>query len=1138
MTQGQRRHIAIIGCILAAVSLVATARADDVEFFEKKIRPLLVEQCYKCHSTAAGKSKGALLLDTKQDVLKGGENGPVIVPGDPDKSRLIEAVRYTNPDLQMPPKGKRLTPEQVADVVVWVKMGAPDPRTAPAGNPLAGSYDYAAARKLWAFSPPKEPAIPAVARKDWIKLPIDAFILSKLEERGLAPAPPADKRTLIRRATYDLTGLPPTPEEVEAFVADASPDAFAKLIDRLLASPAYGERWARHWLDVVRYADSFDARAVNGDGDMTASWRYRDWVVSAFNTDLPYNQFVARQIAGDLLPKKSPDDFDGLVATGVYVIGNWPGGDADRKKMLTDIVDDQVDVTGRAFMGVTLACARCHDHKFDPIPTADYYSLAGIFFSSHFLPDPGSPTAGGPLLKIPLMTASEKEKNKHRESQIAELRKQVDQLSQEQFAKLTTENLQQSDRYVSAAWELTHAPAGMTADKLAAARKLNPKLLARWANYLRPYAQLSPSPTRTLLTRALHRVNGIDGVEAWIGPDGRPCPCVTFNTLPREVAYTTITLPPSSVCVHPGPRSGVAVGWKSPINATVSVRGRVVDADAHGGDGIGWRMSVITGVSSRDIAAGGFANGGLQEFAQGEGGAALGGVTVQTGQTLQLAVYPKAEYTCDSTTVELEIVERDGGKRVWQLANNLLPTPIEEEKGNPHADAYGNADVWSFSEVPDVMAQGLITANPAMQGFVASATASGSKPDELRVAAEHLRDALAATAAAAKPGAAPSPDPEAKLYADLTNAKSSFWANRDENDLPAAARDALKPLRGQIEELNKQAKEVPYCHAMQEGGCPNSMYEGIHDAKIHVRGRYDRQTESVPRRFPRLFAGDAQTPIAQGSGRLQLAEWITRPEHPLTARVMVNRLWQHHFGEGIVRTPNNFGKLGVPPTHPELLDYLALQFVRSGWSMKTMHRQIMLSAAYQQSSEPDAASYKADPDNLLFGHVNRQRLEAEAIRDSLLADTGTLDLAIGGPSVPQLDNPRRTIYLRTIRSERSDYRTLFDAADPTGIADKRIDSTVAPQALFLLNNPFVLKKAAALTALVMKQGPADEPGKIDWLYRRLFSRPPQAQEVEIGSQLLDGTRKENVTAPRDAEQSAWEAYCQVLICSNEFVYVD
>ena len=643
----------------------------------------------------------------------------------------------------------------------------------------SGASDLTAARSAWAFGLPKDRPVPAVRDPGWCKSPIDHFILARLEERQLKPAPPADKRTLIRRAYFDLIGLPPTPTVVEAFVADRSDDAFAKVVDHLLASPHYGERWGRHWLDVVRYADAFDSRSVNGDtigvGDISEAWRYRDWVVKAFNDDLPYDQFIRNQLAGDLLPGKEPGELNtgGLIATTMYVIGNWPVGDADKEKMMTDIVDDQIDVTGRAFLGVTLACARCHDHKFDPISQKDYYGLAGIFFSSHILPSPGQKTAGSPVLAIPLATAAEVEKHRQYDAAIADVQKQIK--------------------------------------------------------------------------------------------------------------------------------------------------------------------------GTKDAAA-------LKEL------------------SLKLA----------------------------ELKRNA-PPPLEIVNG------------------------------------------------------------------------------------------------------------------------------------MQEGGVPKSEYEGVHDGCILIRGRYDRKGDPVPRALPRVLAGDRQPRITRGSGRLQLADWIASADNPMTAKVMANRIWQHHFGEGIVRTPNNYGKLGVPPTHPELLDWLALRFVDGGWSIKRMHRMIMLSASYQQAVEGDPQTMKADPGNLLFGRMNRQRLEAEPLRDAMLAVSGTLDETLGGRSTRKLDTPRRSLYLMTIRSDRSNYRMLFDAADPTAIADGRIDSTVAPQALFLMNDTFVADKSLALARRMIKESPPDDRARVDWLYRTLYSRPAGENEIRIGLSLLGQSQP---------DESAWQAYCQVLLCANEFAYVD
>ena len=393
--------------------LGVSARAADpgIDFFEKTIRPALVEYCYKCHSAESEKLKGGLFLDTRDGWSKGGDSGPAIVPGKPDESLLVKAVRRLDKDLAMPPK-KELPEAVVNAFVEWVKIGAPDPRTATSATtasalvPDKAPIDYAAARKNWAYHKPERPAIPEVKATEWVRSPIDRFILARLEARQMRPAPPAGRRALLRRATFDLTGLPPTPAEADAFLADNTADAFAKVVDRLLATAQYGERWGRHWLDVVRYADSLDSRGVGKDGDILDAWRYRDWVVNAFNRDLPYDQFIIDQVAGDILAAREWNA-DKIIATGMYAIGNWGNGDADKEKIYTDIVDDQIDVTSRAFLGLTVACARCHDHKFDPLTNADYYGLAGMFFSSHILAKFQSKGEGEKVMRIPLLPAAE-----------------------------------------------------------------------------------------------------------------------------------------------------------------------------------------------------------------------------------------------------------------------------------------------------------------------------------------------------------------------------------------------------------------------------------------------------------------------------------------------------------------------------------------------------------------------------------------------------------------------------------------------------------------------------------------------------------------------------------------------------------
>ncbi len=1164
MLSGRRlslKNFALTGLIgLGCGFTIHSAAAQDFDFFEKKIRPMLAEHCYQCHSQQSGKTEGGLRLDTRAGWLKGGETGPAIVPGEPEKSPLIKAVRSSDKDPRMPPKDHRLAEAQIADLVAWVKMGAPDPRTnevqraaAVASKP---SIDFAEARKAWAFHPPKTPLVPRVKNGTWPRSPIDHFILAKLEQQDLLPASAAGRRTLIRRASFDLTGLPPTPGEIDDFLADPSADAFAKVVDRLLGSPHYGERWARHWLDVARYTDSFDARGIGGEGDVPEAYRYRDWVVQAFNGDLPYDQFILNQFAGDLLPADAPGGFNtnGLIATGLFVIGEWGTGDADKEKMLTDIVDDQVDVTGRAFLGLTVACARCHDHKFDPIPTQDYYGLAGIFFSSHILPSPGAKTAGSPVLRLPLASAAELTARTNHALRVAELEKAIEKATDEQIAALAKQTLPETSRYLMAAVDYKHRPAAQANLTLAdfAAKSGDafhpiPELLRQWVDYL-------GGSDLALMTKPVREINGIAGLHGFRNAKGADTPSVTVNANDQPVSFITITLPPRSLAVHPSPQSGVAVGWKSPITGRVQIHGRVADADDKCGNGIAWTLDLRSGDRSRELASGAIENGGAQELGPASkppaktpdaAGTPLI-VEVKPGEIIQLVILPKGDYSCDTTVVELEIAEQDAPKRAWNLSREVVPDLHAGGGGNPHSDAFGNKEVWHFYDMAKAAKAGEAPPDSKLAKWIRAAesfSAGDTARLEVETAASALQQSLEELqqSASASPPSLNTNSPDSKLYAELTNPRSAFWsaARSDPTLLTPVSRETLAKLSSELAALKQTPlPPIPVAHGLQEGGTPKSAHEGIHDARVHIRGRYDRLGDLVARHFPRILAGEDQPPISEGSGRLQLARWIASPDNPLTARVMVNRLWQHHFGEGIVRTPNNYGKLGAPPTHPELLDYLAGEFVKSGWSIKAMHRAIMLSAAYQQSSSADPATLKADPDNLLFGRMNRRRLESEAIRDSLLAVSDSLDRATGGPAIRDLNTKRRTLYVMTVRSDRATYQSLFDAADPVAIVEKRIDSTVAPQALFMLNHPFALAQTKALAGRALKQAPPGPAAKIEWLYHLLYGRPPTDQEKQIGLAAVEQTFASDAAGQPVPAEQAWEQYCQVLLCANEFVYVE
>ena len=737
-------------------------KAASAEHFEKRVRPLLVERCHKCH--AGSNAKGGLKLDSAASVRQGGDSGEAVVPGKPEESRLIQAVRHEN-GLKMPPEG-RLTESQVADLSTWVRAGAPWPQgTSPMATPALSSQvlrvPYSEAEKeFWAYQPVRDRSTPSVRNPHWGSTPIDKFILERLETAGLSAAPSADKRTLIRRATFDLTGLPPTPAEIDAFLHDKSPNAFEKVIERLLASPHYGERWGRHWLDVVRYGETTanDANAV-----MRYAWRYRNYVIDAFNRDLPYDEFLIEQLAGDLLPP-SPDldkRIRATIATGFLMVGPKALAETDKEQSRLDIVDDQIDVVSRTFLGLTVSCARCHDHKFDAIRTADYYALAGILRS--------------------------------------------------------TEPFQDESRNATMWWEY-------------------------------PLFQ----------------------------PPGEP-PYIVMA--PRETT----------------PR----------------------------------------------------------------------------------------------------------------------------------------------------------------------------------------------------------------------------------------------------------------------------------DLRIHIRGNRFTLGQNVPRGFPQVFTFDSEAKIdAAKSGRLELARWIADKRNPLTARVLVNRVWQHHFGRGLVATSDNFGTRGERPSHPELLDFLATRFIESGWSIKKLHRQIMLSQVYQQGIQQQPLAVQVDPDNRWLSHFSMRRLSAEELRDAVLTVSGQLDPSFGtsesatvlwkeaevldgkrglAASRMQADHPfytefkKRSVYLPIVRNMLPDVLSLFDGADPNSVTAVRNDTTVPAQSLYFLNSPFIRQQSRSFAERVLAKTPVSDRERFDFANRLAFGRPASDDEAKSAGEYIHrylAARKGSPGSDTERQLAAWQSYCQMLLCSNEFFYVE
>lgn len=1012
---------------------------------------------------------------------------------------------------------------------------------------------------FWSFRPVRVVAPPEVKTKNGEHSPVDSFIQAKLAQRGLNSAPTADRRTLIRRATLDLIGLPPTPEEIDAFLADDSPEAFVRVVDRLLASPRYGERWGRHWLDVVRYADARDLIQLPAESDFREAWRYRDWVVSAFNRDLPYDKFVQQQVAGDLLQPADATriDAEALVATGMLAIADFVPGDVDKQQMIADYVNDQIDVVGRAFLGLTIACARCHDHKFDPITTEDYYSLAGIFFSTRLIPGPVK--GNTPLVRVPLLSPSEiatLEAGQARDKvRLAELSREVSVLGEREYRTYLQRRVEaDSQRYLLAAWEYVHPPSGQErpdATEFAKAQGLDAAVLTRWATYfdeMQPHAALSALRTTADKTAAEKQIHELarelsafaSERQAMESRDGAAksladSAVLVFRADDRRLVVNEahqVTFWPNRghVVENAKPVTDVT----APVITTVQTAGHERTVLRFSGKELLQVPGTVPSVGSlivvfRPDPAGvpGQRLVGWEDASAGQHGV---GVMTDAAGAVHAIVRRNG---ANGDVVAPAATPKPSNPGFQVLCITWGPDGVTVRRNGQAVG--GNKGIDSVSSDPGITALRIggpgSGSSPQFQGDLAELRVYGLPLDEqarLRVETELMNRWIAA------PDKPETINPVGELYEELVSAQSPFRLEGVERDkaLPKDFRQRLAALRDELETLQKKPPpDVPRAVVVQEGGPPGTPHEGFHDAHVYLRGSHLKIGKSVPRGVPKVIAGDNPPVIREGSGRRELAHWLARSENPLTARVMVNRIWQHHFGVGLVATSANFGVMGEEPSHPELLDYLAERFVSSGWSVKAMHRLIMLSSTYQQSSGPSTAGLEADPENRLLWRVNRRRLEAEAIRDSLLAVTGRLDATSGGPGFQDANSPRRSLYLMAVRTgaKTADFGSLFDAPDCSGIVERRTESIVAPQALFLLNNPLMTELATGLAERVAREAPeGNDRKRIERLYEIALGRLPLEAEVEIGLRLL-------------AEQqppAAWISYCRLILCTNEFMFVD
>ncbi len=1101
----------VLSLFATSVRSQESPSASELEFFEKRIRPVLVERCYECHSVESGKAKGGLRMDSREAMRRGGETRPAVVPGDLDRSLILEAIRYGNQDLKMPPKG-RLSENVVADFETWIKMGAPDPREEKASTAAAGKSSVEkVATNHWAFEPPKSVTPPIVKKAKWVKSPIDSFVLAKLETAKLRPAKPSDKLTLLRRVTFDLIGLPPSPEEMDAFVDDKSPDAFARVVERLLASPHYGERWGRHWLDVARYADS------NGQDEnkaMSHAWRYRDYVINAFNQDKPFDQFIREQLAGDLLPAAASEreTFEQWTATGFLVLGPKMLAEQDKPKLVMDVVDEQIDVVSRAFLGLTVSCSRCHDHKFDPIPARDYYALAGIFKSTKTMGDLAFVSKWN---ERAIATFAEKarfdsyvRRTNEVESAIAETKRQAEAAVRDLWRS-------RAAVYLQAAIDCAISSSTNCVASNAVQFGLHAGTLERWVNQVgsartnqsSPFAKFVDGSRGTnVFSRVVHQLNekqsslsptAIRFGLGRIGP-GLRCDDANFVEVPHapELEPANLTIE-AWVRLEESPKDGETRRWIVNKNGNEWEEGHYA--------------LMLDG-----RRAGAYLNIG--------GGRDNVFAVWSEAKPLPLREWQHIAFTYDGSDLRLYVNGEAAGQTKVGRARVPGKTSVQigrrQDGYNFFSGGIDEVQIYSRTLTADEIRERFaMPESSATNGLIRHWSFTPKTEAERETfAQESLRELLFGTDGLLIP-----PKDSRPFYAA--------------NDLKR-----LEALEAERVALKANAPPAPPVALAVEETVPV-------DLPVHIRGSHlNLAKDSVPRGFVQVLNRAVPPSIpAKQSGRLQLAEWLTHPEHPLTARVIVNRIWQAHFGEGLVRTPDNFGLRGEAPTHPELLDWLAREFVRSGWSLKQLHRLILNSSTYQMSTAFSEKSADMDPENRLLWRMNRRRLEAEWLRDGLLAVSGQLDRTMGGSLVSWQNAEytpgdsvsatarRRAVYLPVVRDRVYDLFTIFDFANPSVGVSKRTPTVVSHQALFFLNSPLVKEQSKHLARSLAG---ADETTKVHELYRRVLNRSPEKVEVKRALAYLAAAREKLPENAAERDLEAWSSLGQALLASNEFLYLD
>ena len=1040
------------------------AESDDsvkTDFFERQVRPLLEARCVMCHGE--DEQESGLRLDSLSAALAGGERGPALVPGQPDASLLIHAVNHTD-DLQMPPKEK-LAPDELMVFERWIRDGARWPgylkEEAPADEEASQFSLTDEDRQHWAFQPVADPAIPVVRQRDWCQQPLDRFVLHRLEQEGIVPAPAADRRQLVRRMTFGLTGLPPTPHDVDTFVSDRSPIAIDRLIDRLLASPHYGEHWGRLWFDVVRYADS------NGMDENLAfayAYPYRDYVIASMNRGKSYRRFLQEQVAGDVMPshyfRNEQEAIDAKVATAIYAIGPKMLADDDGRQKELDTIDELIRTFGRGFLGLTLDCARCHDHKFDPISTSDYYGLAGIFKSTKLMDDFGSVKSVVAMWHLNTI-ATEEQQRQHDAHQAG-----IDQLQQEIESYIADAN-----------------------------NRLQTRLVAQVPRYLAVASQYV-------------------GLDADVAIDGG-----------WSVADELI--------------DGAAHGEYIVREAEDFDRGNIFSTTEGYGEGIG----IITQEGDKNHV----------EY----------DVDLPAAGIYQLELrYASAQHRSIRLRIDGDLQVDDVGGEVtggfhpneqrWHVAGTYqLPAgrvTLGLEKIGPHLDK------WLLVPVNRPTALNRSLPDALLRPWVAFLRQQREQTDARWQEWEQVERKRRQSGA---------------LTGEQAEAIYHTWLMRD-GALRRSIRDLLigqqgpcrlpdnpeefytdqdtvelATLRGQRQKCVDSLPQLPRVMGVAEGDVQNM--------RVHIRGSYLSLGDEVPRRFPELLALGEAVVDGETSGRWRLAQWLTRDDHPLTARVLVNRIWAGLFGEGLVRSPNNLGQMGSRPDHPELLDHLTTRFIASGWSIKRLQRYILTSRVYQMGTDYHDVGAERDPDNRWLWRFPRRRLTAEQFRDATLAVSGSLDRTMYGQLLQFKDHTyitstsdgrgdgmfagrRRTVYLPVVRSALFELLQTFDFPDPSVTVGARSSTTVPSQALAVMNSDEVAMAANWLAQQSAHLGTGAKE-RIDYLFSCCYGRSPTAPELGASLQFVDDVTRE-FKREQNNNGDAWRSLCRVLLGSNEFLYLE